>query len=681
MPATDRKDSLPTGSQLHSYIVEKVLGSGAFGITYLVKHAFLESWYVIKEYLPECAMREHGRTTVIPKGTKDRELFDWGFKCFFKEAKLLHQLSHPNIVKVTDIFTSNNTAYYVMPYIKGITLYDWIKRNKNPNQSELESIFVSLLEGLKYIHERKLLHRDIKPENIYLSEKGNPVLIDFGSARMAIGQKSKALTQVLTPGFAPIEQYSTKGSFTPALDLYSLGACIYMAITGKLPDEAPDRLENDKLPKLAGSSYENRFATHFLDAIDKSLSLYSKNRYQNGFDMQKDLVGGFSFAVPDADGLQTSNIQKNSSQEASLDQDSEIIVQESIDDHSPKDLNAENNLTQTTTFPATRWPRFFARIFDLWVGVIVISFLFEIILGRYSATYVSMVYSYGSTYIMGIVYLPFALLLDALVYRLCGNTPGKWLLGIKVYHSENRKLTFGEYLQRNLYLWASGLALGIPLLNLIAMIIQYSRIGRGLQTTYDQGAEFRVVSRKTGLHRKVSFGIVFILLFFVNTIFYSIEQEMQHENLLRSMQQHFSWENPQTMSRAQIDPVWKYNLEYNEDGQEIYVFYEISDRAFVVMGFEDSHETILSDYVWWFRLSTDEHMSFSDGGNYFQIRGYSGWEASGLLKGAGANRLNIRIVQTGSRFWRIVTVQSMPYSYSDEMVSSLENDLWNTVIR
>jgi serine/threonine protein kinase len=286
-----RIDALPHGSVLNAYLVERVLGSGAFGITYLVKHRHLASWHVIKEYLPDCGVRENNRSTVSPKSGGDKDLFDWGLKSFFDEAKLLYQLSHPHVVKVTDLFDANGTAYFVMPFLQGVTLHEWMKNNPRPSQTDLEAIFVPLLEGLKYIHDKGLLHRDIKPENIFIVGNGHPVLIDFGSARMAIGQKSKVLTQVLTPHFAPFEQYASKGTFAPALDLYSLAACLYQAITGQLPEEAPNRLIEDEQPKLVGSAYEKRYTEHFLQAIDKSLSVHARDRHQDGFELQKDLVG------------------------------------------------------------------------------------------------------------------------------------------------------------------------------------------------------------------------------------------------------------------------------------------------------------------------------------------------------------------------------------------------------
>lgn len=286
-----RADALVAGSQLHTYIVLKVLGSGAFGITYLAEHIHFGSQHVIKEYLPDSGVRVQG-LTVQAKSSGDQEIFNWGLNGFFNEAKLLYGLSHPNVVKVTDLFEANGTAYFVMPYLRGITLHQWIKEHPNPSENELAGIFIPLLEGLKYIHERQLLHRDIKPENIFITENQTPVLIDFGAARQAVGQKSRPLTQILTPPFAPIEQYHSRDVFMPALDLYSLGACIYQSITHQLIEEAPARIAGeDTQPKLAGNRYEGRYSHHFLAAVDYALNVRAENRFQNAMDMQQALLG------------------------------------------------------------------------------------------------------------------------------------------------------------------------------------------------------------------------------------------------------------------------------------------------------------------------------------------------------------------------------------------------------
>ncbi|CUS48995.1 MAG: parallel beta-helix repeat domain protein [Idiomarinaceae bacterium HL-53] len=291
MAIEHRKDALEPGVTLHSYRIIEVLGSGAFGITYLAEHNLLNTRHVIKEYLPDSALREHESATVTPKSTSDTELFRWGLDSFFQEARFVHELSHPNIVKVSDLFEANGTAYFVMPFLDGITLHEWIKENPNPAQTQLIEIFVPILEGLKYIHQKNLLHRDIKPENIYITENGNPVLIDFGAARLAIGEKSRALTQVLTPHFAPWEQYRSKGDFTPALDYYSLAACMYQAITGEMPEEAPNRLETDPIVPLANiDSYQQNYSAAFLHAVDKGLAVHAKDRFQDAFSFQLALM-------------------------------------------------------------------------------------------------------------------------------------------------------------------------------------------------------------------------------------------------------------------------------------------------------------------------------------------------------------------------------------------------------
>lgn len=291
MAIEHRKDALQAGVTLHSYRIIEVLGSGAFGITYLAEHNLLNTRHVIKEYLPDSALRDHESATVTPKSSSDSELFRWGLDSFFQEARFVHELSHSNIVKVSDLFEANGTAYFVMPFLDGITLHEWIKQNPQPSQDKLLEIFVPILEGLKYIHQKGLLHRDIKPENIYITDNGNPVLIDFGAARLAIGEKSRALTQVLTPHFAPWEQYRSKGDFTPALDFYSLAACMFQAITGDMPEEAPNRLEHDPVEPLAQrESLTQIYSVAFLQAVDKALSVKAPDRFQDAFSYQLALM-------------------------------------------------------------------------------------------------------------------------------------------------------------------------------------------------------------------------------------------------------------------------------------------------------------------------------------------------------------------------------------------------------
>lgn len=283
--------ALSSGSLLHGvYRIQRVLGSGTFGITYLAQHVNLGSRSVIKEYLPEFAVRDNGRVT--PPQADKTEVFNWGLNSFFQEAKILHGLNHTNIVKVSDLFEENGTAYFVMPYMGSNTFLDWIASHSTPTTDELNAIFLPILDGLSYIHARDLLHRDIKPANILLTADGTPVLIDFGSARFAINS-NRPQTNLLTPNFAPIEQYGTRTThYKPSLDIYSLSASLYQAITGKLVEAAPDRLQQDLQPKLAHNpSYRHLYPHYFLDAIDKGLSVQPENRFQTALDMKRALSG------------------------------------------------------------------------------------------------------------------------------------------------------------------------------------------------------------------------------------------------------------------------------------------------------------------------------------------------------------------------------------------------------
>lgn len=279
-----------------NYILEKkykilsVIGSGAFGITYLVEHLRFSSQHVIKEYFPDTAFRD-SEYFIHPVSSNDKEFFDWGLKQFIEEAKLLNKLTHPNVVKVTDVFEDYGTAYFVMPYLGKYTLYNWIKSHQSPSVDELNAIYIPLLEGLKYIHDQGLYHGDIKPENIIISDSGIATLIDFGSARQSFISKTRTMGQILTPPYAPIEQYSSRTLFAPTLDIYSLGACIYESVSSKSIPEAPDRLQNDGIEKLStNQNYLDKYPLYFLNGVDKSLSFYDKDRQKSALEFQQDLL-------------------------------------------------------------------------------------------------------------------------------------------------------------------------------------------------------------------------------------------------------------------------------------------------------------------------------------------------------------------------------------------------------
>jgi len=204
------RNSLKPGHKVLWYEIKEVLGQGGFGITYLAYDPNLKTNVAIKEYLPiELAVRE-GDFSVHPV-TEDRgKQYKWGLDRFIKEAQTLAQFDHPNIVRVYSVTEENNTAYMVMAFEHGQTLQEKLKGKKTLEESELLKILIPILGGLEQIHKAGFIHRDIKPDNIFIRNDGSPVLLDFGSARQALGEETKTLTSLVTPGYAPFEQYFSK---------------------------------------------------------------------------------------------------------------------------------------------------------------------------------------------------------------------------------------------------------------------------------------------------------------------------------------------------------------------------------------------------------------------------------------------------------------------------------------
>ncbi|MFA7175496.1 MAG: RDD family protein [Kiritimatiellia bacterium] len=336
--------------------------------------------------------------------------------------------------------------------------------------------------------------------------------------------------------------------------------------------------------------------------------------------------------------------------------------------------------TDPLTFPmAARWPRFFARIFDMWWETLLVAFVLGAVLGRYSAGFVEWINGPGASQLFGIVCLPFALILDAAIYRLIGNTPGKALLGLKVGLLDASPLSFGQYLGRNFAIWVKGLALGFPLINLFTMAHQSGRLGKGQQASYDESTGYRVRAKPIGWVRRSIFGVAFLGLFVVMAVLNSMEQAAQREAILSSASDNYSWVNPATGLSAKIDSRWKNSTQQNADGQQIYMFSERANRAVVILGVEHAPGFTLDDYVQAFRKSTAANMRFSDGGRYFEKSEKQAWQGSGEMVDTTSNRLHVQVVRVGNDFWRVVTIQTMPYEYSDQLVTQLQDGLWKTV--
>ena len=274
------RNALQPQAELHEYRIEQVLGAGGFGTTYLARDTHLEKQVAIKEYFPsELAMRApHG--TVQPATSQRDADYRWGLDRFLLEARTLARFNHPNIVRVLRYFEAHGTAYMVMDYERGEPLKNLLVLNPRLPEAELRRLLAPLLDGLRVVHAAGFLHRDVKPDNIFVRTDGAPVLIDFGSARNALGGETRSLTAILTPGYAPLEQYSPDGRQGPWTDLYAFGGVLYRAVTGVHPPDAVTRMRGDTLgdglAKVAGA-----YSAPFLRAIRWSLELDEKKRPQS----------------------------------------------------------------------------------------------------------------------------------------------------------------------------------------------------------------------------------------------------------------------------------------------------------------------------------------------------------------------------------------------------------------
>ena len=232
----DYRQVLQTGTVLDGkYRIERVIGSGGFGITYEAFDIGLAAPVAIKEYYPSQFGVRDATYSVRPRSERDREIFDRLLSSFLREARTLNQFEHPAIVRVLSVFEAYGTAYMVMKYETGPSLKAWLADLvRLPTQSELDRLVPPLLDSLEMMHSADFLHRDIAPDNIIVRADGSPVLLDFGASRRVMGEMTGTLTGVVKKGYSPQEQYATDSrSQGPWTDIYALGATLYRCISGR----------------------------------------------------------------------------------------------------------------------------------------------------------------------------------------------------------------------------------------------------------------------------------------------------------------------------------------------------------------------------------------------------------------------------------------------------------------
>lgn len=279
----------------NKYMIGRVIGVGGFGITYIGWDMNLQTYIAIKEYFPESfvtrnTLGENGSVTVVPK---EANKFDYekGLTRYVEEAQNLSKFYNlPGVVSVKDFFYENGTAYIVMEYINGINLKEYLNNagGKLPEATVL-SLMKPVFESLFTVHNGGLVHRDISPDNIMVTNDGKIKVIDFGAARENNGTADKTFTVILKHGYAPPEQYYAKGHQGPWTDIYSLCAAMYKMLTGEVPPNSIERMENDEYvaPSQHGVAVSPR--TEFV--LQRGLAVRTSERYQNIGQLINDLYG------------------------------------------------------------------------------------------------------------------------------------------------------------------------------------------------------------------------------------------------------------------------------------------------------------------------------------------------------------------------------------------------------
>jgi serine/threonine protein kinase/WD40 repeat protein len=275
--------ALPEGTELiGEFRIKRVLGAGGFGITYLANETALARDVTIKEYFPLEYAARGVSGDVAPRSSDSVTDYKWGLERFMEEAQTLARFIHPNIVRVYRCFRARDTGYMVLHFEEGGSFKAWLRQlQRAPRQSELDRIVAPLLDALDAVHAGNYLHRDIAPDNIIIRKDGEPVLIDFGSARGEIVAHSKTVSALVKPGYSPYEQYATTTSNQgPWTDIYALGATLYHAISGRRPPDAPSRVVNDEYVP-AGEAALSSYRQGFLAAVDRALQLEIGERPQS----------------------------------------------------------------------------------------------------------------------------------------------------------------------------------------------------------------------------------------------------------------------------------------------------------------------------------------------------------------------------------------------------------------
>ncbi|MHB2054166.1 serine/threonine protein kinase [Pantoea dispersa] len=276
-------NALPVGYRFNEFEIKEVIGGGGFGIVYRAWDHQLERDIAIKEFMPASLAVRSDDLNLVLRSERFSKTFHAGLNSFIQEARLLARFNHPNLLHVLRFWVQNDTAYMGTVFYSGTTLSNLRERNPQlVDEAWIRRLLPPLLGAIKTIHDAGYLHRDISLDNIQIQSSGEPVLLDFGSARKTIGNLSDESETMLRPGYAPIEQYSDndeseQGAWT---DIYALGAVLHTLITGAPPPVSVVRSIEDNYQPLAARRLPG-YSQALLTAVDRALALKPEDRPQD----------------------------------------------------------------------------------------------------------------------------------------------------------------------------------------------------------------------------------------------------------------------------------------------------------------------------------------------------------------------------------------------------------------
>ena len=289
----DQQLPLHTSLKQGEYMVGRKLGNGGFGITYIGLDTTLLQTVAIKEYFPIGIVQREGKESnnVSLIDERYRQDYDKGLQSFLREGRILAQFSNLTAVAgVKQFFHENNTAYLAMEYVDGISVREYVQQYGAIEPEQALNMISQVIMDLQTIHSRQVLHRDVSADNLIITRNGKLKLIDFGSTRQGFAQDYYTTTILCKQGYSAIEQYSTGKNQGPWTDIYGLCASLYYMLTGNVPDNAPDRIQHDRVVPVAGMK-ELALTPEQKRAIDKGIAVSVDDRFKTMAELYYALYG------------------------------------------------------------------------------------------------------------------------------------------------------------------------------------------------------------------------------------------------------------------------------------------------------------------------------------------------------------------------------------------------------